>query len=133
MVARTCSIQGITCIYPEQLGTARFLSKLLTRRFFDFKQIWTQHQKLESRHTPPPFHWIQEIWDFSRFGLSVKSWKLNLPPFPPPSVVIATILSPVQRSLVRICEKSSEDNQMQNSSCYDFLRDDNVIVYMRMV
>ena len=57
--------------------TQKIFSKLPYKNVFRFQQIWTQHQKLEigSTNLPPDLG----ILDFSKFGLSIKSWKL-VPP-----------------------------------------------------
>ena len=45
---------------------------------FGFQQIWTRHQKLESQPIPLPLQ-TKGIWDLSKFGLNINSWKDGLP------------------------------------------------------
>ena len=63
-------------------------SKTIPRHFFArkffFKQIWTQHQEFEIGSTNPPPPLDMGILDFSKFGLSIKSWKLVPPTSPLP-------------------------------------------------
>ena len=56
MAPRTRGVRGKSCIFPQLLGTACFLSKNLEKNFsktfnvgnFRFKQIWTQHREFRT-------------------------------------------------------------------------------------